>query len=397
MTRFRLGVSCALLVLLAFLAPSWPQAASDYRALEPGLDYKHETKADGPFSIHVLRIDRTKTNWQWCAPLGEVRIMGLSPVTKIAKATEDWQKARAVAAINGDWFEIKAGPYQGDPRGLQIVEGELVSAPARGHCVFWVDPKGNPYMGEIESRLGVIWPDGKTETPLGLNEQRPDAKAVLYTPALGHKPSAFKSARDSTKTTSGRELLLEPNDAKNWLPFKAGKTYSARIAAVREAGDTPLGPNTVVLSLGPNLLKSLPKSAVGDSLTLKLETSPDLKGVRTALGGGLHLVKAGKEHPLDKVDKDRHPRSLFGWNQTHYFLVVVDGRQPKLSVGMSYKEMAALAVRLGCTEAMALDGGGSSTLWADRRVLNSPSDGQPRAVANALILLERKTLPPPKK
>ena len=44
-------------------------------------------------------------------------------------------------------------------------------------------------------------------------------------------------------------------------------------------------------------------------------------------------------------------------------------------------------LRLGCTEAMNLDGGGSSTLWADGTVRNSPCDGQERPIANGLVVL----------
>jgi len=39
---------------------------------------------------------------------------------------------------------------------------------------------------------------------------------------------------------------------------------------------------------------------------------------------------------------------------------------------------------------MNLDGGGSSTLWLGGKIMNSPSDGRERSVANALILLQRK-------
>ena len=49
--------------------------------------------------------------------------------------------------------------------------------------------------------------------------------------------------------------------------------------------------------------------------------------------------------------------------------------------------MAALVREYGCIEAVELDGGGSSTLWATGKILNSPSDGRPRAIANGLILL----------
>ena len=61
---------------------------------------------------------------------------------------------------------------------------------------------------------------------------------------------------------------------------------------------------------------------------------------------------------------------------------------------MTYPEMAALVKEYGCTEAVELDGGGSSTIWAMGKILNSPSDGRPRAIANGLILFRgRRTKP----
>lgn len=65
------------------------------------------------------------------------------------------------------------------------------------------------------------------------------------------------------------------------------------------------------------------------------------------------------------------------------------GRQKGLSDGMTFHELAELARRLGCTEALNLDGGGSSTLWLGGQVMNSPSDGRERLVANALLLVEK--------
>ena len=53
---------------------------------------------------------------------------------------------------------------------------------------------------------------------------------------------------------------------------------------------------------------------------------------------------------------------------------------------MTYPEMATLVKEYGCTDAVKLDGGGSSTLWAAGKVLNSPSDGGTRAIANSLIV-----------
>ena len=86
---------------------------------------------------------------------------------------------------------------------------------------------------------------------------------------------------------------------------------------------------------------------------------------------------------------ERHPRSAIGWDQRYLYLVEVDGRQDKLSVGMTLEELASYLAKLGCTEAMNLDGGGSATLWCDGRVRNSPCDGRERPIANALVVLRK--------
>jgi len=60
-----------------------------------------------------------------------------------------------------------------------------------------------------------------------------------------------------------------------------------------------------------------------------------------------------------------------------------------LSVGMTFAELADYMVRLGCEEALNFDGGGSATLWVMGTVVNSPSEGQERPSANALVLVQK--------
>jgi exopolysaccharide biosynthesis protein len=114
-----------------------------------------------------------------------------------------------------------------------------------------------------------------------------------------------------------------------------------------------------------------------------------LSGVKTAIAGGPALVEAGTI-PGWKPPQPRHPRTALGWNDAHLFLVVVDGRQPALSVGMTMPELAELMQRLGCRDALNLDGGGSSTFWLDGKLVNSPSDGWERAVANGLVVVQTR-------
>ncbi len=89
----------------------------------------------------------------------------------------------------------------------------------------------------------------------------------------------------------------------------------------------------------------------------------------------------------DRSDmRDRHPRTALGLSSDLHtlFLVTVDGRS-STSSGMYGSELADLMGQLGAWQAFNLDGGGSSTLWtAASGVVNRPSDGSARAVANHL-------------
>ena len=90
----------------------------------------------------------------------------------------------------------------------------------------------------------------------------------------------------------------------------------------------------------------------------------------------------------------RHPRSMIGTDAEGYvWMVVVDGRFPGQGDGMTIAEMIELSEALGLTDALNLDGGGSSTLWTrEGGVLNHPYDnhrfdnGGQRIVPNILAV-----------
>ena len=59
---------------------------------------------------------------------------------------------RPLAAVNGDFYRNDETPYKGDPKGLQIMESELVSAPCDWSC-FWIDATGQPHIAAVTPRL----------------------------------------------------------------------------------------------------------------------------------------------------------------------------------------------------------------------------------------------------
>ncbi len=111
---------------------------------------------------------------------------------------------------------------------------------------------------------------------------------------------------------------------------------------------------------------------------------------REVIAGNVFLLQDGKV--VAQTNKARHPRTVAGLNRdgTRLVLLVVDGRKPGVANGMNYDELAAEMLRLGCHEALNLDGGGSSVLAVrengreEFKILNAPTDGRERAVANVL-------------
>ncbi len=375
-----LPLGAIVVSFLIFSMSPVPQIASDSRPVPAlrGVSYELFRVQELPWAIHVLTIDRTRQDLELMTTLGRGSKIGLSGLTEqLRLIPSEW--GRPVAAINGDFYRTEGEPYAGDPRGLQILAGELVSAPADRAC-FWVDAQGNPRMGEVTGGFAVTWPDG-SQTPFGLNEEREGSMAVLYSSAVGA----------STGTSGGTEYVLERASDGPWLPLSPGMHYQARIRQIRGGGNTPLKPDILVLSVGTFSRLLSPRGAVGDMLKISTTTKPDLRGVKTAIGGGPVLVRGGQPRP-GHVHKsmERHPRSAIGWNQKEILFVEVDGRQRGWSVGMTLPELAEYMVRLGCQEAVGLDGGGSAELWFNGRIMNRPCYGHERQMANTLILVEKK-------
>jgi exopolysaccharide biosynthesis protein len=122
----------------------------------------------------------------------------------------------------------------------------------------------------------------------------------------------------------------------------------------------------------------------------------DLKDVppnaRQMVQGNVWLVRDGKPVEPKGNAKVRHPRTIVGLDKsgTRLVLLTVDGRRPGTATGMNGAEMSAQVLRLGCTDAINLDGGGSATLVMydpsdhQLKTMNQPSDLRERSVADVI-------------
>jgi exopolysaccharide biosynthesis protein len=110
------------------------------------------------------------------------------------------------------------------------------------------------------------------------------------------------------------------------------------------------------------------------------------RDVRDFIGGRERILRANQPvlSPYIEHDGRRHPRTGVGLSADHTKLVfvVIDGRSAQ-SAGATVEELAAVMQSLAVTDAVKLDGGGSSAMFvAGQGVVNHPSDGQERVVAN---------------
>jgi hypothetical protein len=221
--------------------------------------------------------------------------------------------------------------------------------------------------------------DASTEagvvTITGLNRERGADEIIVYRPAFG----------PTTRTNGfGAEVVV------------AGET----VQSVSDGrGNAPIPPDGFVVSgHGRARQQLLAAFKAGDRVTLRgrlVPASGDARwdGVRHVFGGGPRLLANGQyvggERFTPAFSERRHPRTAVGrLPDGRVVLLVVGGRQPYHSVGMTLIETAGLLRQMGVTDALNLDGGGSTTLVVRGVVINLPSDetGE-RPVSDVLLVL----------
>ncbi|MCY0929561.1 phosphodiester glycosidase family protein [Streptomyces sp. H27-H1] len=281
---------------------------------------------------------------------------------------------RVVAAVNGDFFDIRG---TGAPLGPGIGAGRLLHAasPGSGRAVAF-DAGGLGRVLRLALDGSVTLPGGAVRPLAGFNTARPPAEGfAAYTadwPAEGLPASGPAVELRDGRVAAVRAALRRPARRERPAPgtillFAAGAA-APELAALRPGDAVAVAARPVAAGGGP-----LPVSAVG---------------------GREALVVAGVPQNHDgEPNNAAAPRTAVGFSRDgrRARLVTVDGRQ-RDSGGLTLTALGRMMHRLGAYEALNLDGGGSSTLLAALTgetaltLENSPSDGRQRPVPNGLVL-----------
>lgn len=349
--------------------------------LRPAADSPLRSAATGrtEWAIHVVEFDVRHPYLQIETVKAGDHLQGKERTSAMA-ARRDQTAHRVVAAINGDFFDVGTGV----PINLQLFNGNVIRPPTN-RSVFAISAAEKPLISFLSLAGSMQTQTGLWQTLNGFNRARHTDELIFYNAHFG----------SSTGTNNfGSEARIKPLQ-----PFAVNDTLRAVVMDIRRhAGNMPLDNSTYILSghgAAENwLVRHL---AAGDTIKFVWRIPETSWRLVEAIGGLPRLVRDGNvsiesqtEGGSDSFTNTRHPRTAVGFNAdtSRFFFVTVDGRQPGYSDGMTLPELANFIRELGCTQAINLDGGGSTTMVVRGKVVNRPSDtAGERAVANALLLV----------
>ncbi len=346
----------------------------------PGLTYHMEVDSEAPLLIHALKYSLGATGVKAIPELAGRTVNEEGSVKGRLTPTQMVSQESAIAGINGDFFNFT----QGAPIGLTIREGELLDSPARSRAVFAWGPRSSA-IGFCSTTASLI-PDGESAIKLGAVNQPCGANdVVLYSPTEGLVTCPSPSV-----------TLVVALSNPTWAP---STVLSGTVEyALPDAQTTKVPEGKAFIVATGEKIQSIANLKPGQKLTIKLQSRGfDWEKMENVISGGPILLKGGK------VDIDaeaegfgaafatkRHPRTAIGrTSDGDIWLAVVDGRQ-EISVGATLEEMAKVMLRLGCVDAINLDGGGSTCMHLMGVTVNRPSDGVERPVSNAVLVFGPK-------
>lgn len=306
-----------------------------------------------PVKINVIEVNSNlNPNLQLTPALASDTLGKKSTISNIAK------RNNSIVAINGTFFK----PSTGVPLGTLMINKKMYTGPIYNRVAMGIF--NDRYdMARIQLNANLKTWD-KTIKVDNINQPRTlSTHVIVYTPEWG------KVSPISPKY--GKQIAIKDDK------IVANSTSSL---AIPQDGFVVVGP-----------AQQLDKIANSGDIKLEVSTIPDWEDVNHIISGGPYLVRDGgvyvdvAEQKLGSIG-GRNPRTAVGYTaDNHLIIVTVDGRESS-SVGMTLKELANFMKSIGCYNAMNLDGGGSTVLYVNGKVVNHPQVTGGIALSNALTL-----------
>ena len=366
----------------AAASATWTQVAT-------GIDFREFNLSD-PNNVFVARFDRANKDIALESSIGQGRLSGgLETVSSMASSYEQsisyWGQAwggrnDVVVAINGSFF-----PGSGVPNRGVVHSGWYAKRHddfENGSGFFWKLDR-QAYVGECVQHVAANQSienltSGFDMKFQGINIDRGTDELVIYTPQFD----------TSTQTSSGgTEIVLSMSRPDVIIPAP-GMALGTIMDIRKSQGDSSIAFDQLVLSgdgLQADKLASSANFQVGDQIGISqsikhfeadcvtTQNSADWTKAFASVGGSFHFLKEGFIQSFsDPGANSPAPRTAIVFNDDYIYFIVVDGRDPGISEGMTMADLGLFSRdTLGALEGIAQDGGGSSTMVINDEVVNN--------------------------
>lgn len=359
-----------------------------------------ESQGAGRWNIDVLTIDPEKFRGRLGLTYGPDLEQRETPT-----ALEAFTRSRAT--VNAGFFVLDpAAGAPGDPAGVGVYDGVLQSETIAGRpaVVIRDDGRGTRVVRPVWSGAlvaGQHWMklDGINRVPGlirncgGVGDTPTDLPLHDVTCTDADELVAFTSAfAATTPSGAGAEIVLSRDGRVIRIANVRGTSLKTGQRSVQATG-----------ALATRLLAAAKSHKVRLQLALVDQRGATLVRPRASVvNGGPQLVRDGQlyvtqrrdgmVHPDDPSFQygwvlQRNPRTFIGVDRSgRTVIVTIDGRQVD-ALGTSILETAKVAKALGLTQAMNLDGGGSTAMAVGGALVGSPSDAAgERPVGDAIFV-----------
>ncbi|MFZ4292672.1 phosphodiester glycosidase family protein [Streptomyces cellulosae] len=362
----------------------------------------------GPWRIDVLTVDPRTFRGTLDAAFGP-DIENRETVSTLAT------DSGAVAAVNAGFFVLdpRSGA-PGDPAGIGVYDGRLLSEPVSGRPGLVVRDGGRSaeitrltWEGRVAARGTTLPLNGVNRVPgqirnCGGSEDDSPTSLPLHDVTCTNPDQLVAFTQEygaNTPQGEGVEAVLDSRGRVLELRSVRGGPLPSGGSSIQATG-RHVDALTALARPGERLRV---ETTLRDEQDRRVTPSPGTDivnaGPELVRDGRLHVTPAtdGMVHQGDPswyygwVHK-RNPRTLAGTDAAgRTVLVTADGRSTA-SLGLSITESAKVARSLGLRDAVNLDGGGSTTMVANGQVINDPSDAAgERPVGDALLILPRRS------
>lgn len=354
------------------------------RGTEPAPADQINTTTRGPWVVSVLTIDPARSKGYLKATYG-------SDLAQVEKTTDLVRTSGALAGVNASFFTFTASAqYPGDPVGLGIFDGKLLSEPltdpAEANLV--VDANSNKVvMGHLKWSGSVQNRQTGVKLPI---------EFVNHPPVV---PASCATLADQTACAAPGDVVLFTPEFAAATPSGAGvevvlDRHGCVVRTSTTRGTSLTSGQTSLQTTGRDTVSLLNVAAHGclkPDVTVSNENGAKVP-LRSGLFGvtGRYRLTANGQIVVPAGTGSffaRNPRTIAGTTRDgKIVLATIDGRQTT-SVGTTMDETAAVASALGMHDSINLDGGGSTAMAVDGALVNHPS-GPERAVGDALVFVE---------